>query len=43
MIKVSQLENKNQFIITSNDETIFQSYDSTIAIIKGGKLSLGNN
>lgn len=31
--KVEQLYNKNQFVIKNEIETIFQSYDSTIAII----------
>lgn len=31
--KVEQLYNKNQFVIRNEIETIFQSYDSTIAII----------
>lgn len=31
--KVAQLYNKNQFVIKNEIETIFQSYDSVIAII----------
>lgn len=31
MAKVSQFYNKNQFIITTNEGTYFQSYDSVIA------------
>lgn len=32
MLKVSQLENKNQFVIESENTTYFQSYESLIAI-----------
>ena len=31
---------KNQFIITDGDKTIFQSYDSVIAIKENGKITL---
>ena len=42
MEKVTQFYNKNQFIITSNERTVFQSYDSTIAIIDSkNHLTLG--
>lgn len=40
-MKVYQFKNKNQFILEGEGKTIFQSYDSTIAIIKNGKLTLG--
>ena len=30
-LKVTQLENKNQFVISDNDIYIFQSYDTIIA------------
>lgn len=40
-MKVRQFYNKNQFIITGENKTVFQSYDSTIAEINGdGKLKL---
>lgn len=39
-MKVQQFYNKNQFIITSENETVFQSYESTIATIKNGALIL---
>lgn len=38
--RVEQFCNKNQFVITGKGETIFQSYSSTIAIIKNGNLTL---
>ena len=41
--KVSNFYNKNQFLLEGPAETIFQSYDSTIAIIKKGCLTLGLN
>ena len=34
--KVEQLENKNQFLIRGKNNLIFQSYDSTIAILENG-------
>ena len=42
-MKVSNFYNKNQFVITGEEEIIFQSYESTIAIIdlKNGQLKLG--
>ena len=42
-MKVSNFYNKNQFVITGQEEIIFQSYDSTIARInlKSGELTLG--
>lgn len=46
MATVGQFYNKNQFIIRSNGEITFQSYDSTIAILSregGGTLTLGKN
>lgn len=33
LMKVRQLENKNQFILESDKKIIFQSYDSIIAIV----------
>lgn len=41
--KVRQLENKNQFIMEDDKKTIFQSYDSIIAIFdkKTRDLTLG--
>ena len=36
-MKVRQFYNKNQFIITGENKTIFQSYDSTIAEINGDR------
>lgn len=40
-MKVRQFYNKNQFIITGENKTVFQSYESTIAEINGdGKLKL---
>lgn len=34
MIKVSQFYNKNQFLIEGEGKVIFQSYDSTIAVLE---------
>lgn len=43
-MRVQQFYNKNQFVITGNAETVFQSYDSTIATIKSnGKLVFGDD
>lgn len=42
-MKVEQFYNKNQFRIYGESKNIFQSYDSTIAIIKKGMLILGKN
>lgn len=43
-MKVQQFYNKNQFIISGNGATVFQSYDSTIAEIdKNGTLKLGED
>lgn len=39
--KVEQFHNKNQFLIYGPEQIIFQSYNSTIAIIKDGALMLG--
>lgn len=39
-MKVEQFYNKNQFIIKGEEKTVFQSYQSTIAEIVGGKLIL---
>lgn len=45
MSKVQQFYNKNQFIIDSEEEITFQSYESTIATInkKTGVLTFGND
>lgn len=40
-MKVEQFYNKNQFRIYGEGKNIFQSYDSTIAIIEEGMLILG--
>ena len=42
-MKVQQFYNKNQFIIYGDGLTIFQSYNSTIAIIKDKTLTFGKN
>ena len=42
-MKVKQFYNENQFIITDTKKVIFQSYDSTIALVEGGKLTLGKD
>lgn len=42
-MEVSQFYNKNQFIITSDRKTVFQSYNSTIAVIDEKGLTLGRN
>lgn len=34
---------KNQFIIESTEKIVFQSYDSTIAVVEGQKLTLGKD
>lgn len=41
--RVEQLENKNQFIIYTPDERIFQSYNSIVAISIAGELILGRD
>lgn len=38
-MKVEQFYNKNQFVIFDNKKTIFQSYDSTIAVIDKTKIN----
>lgn len=43
MIKVSNFYNKNQFLIEDDEKLIFQSYDSTVAILENGQLILGKN
>lgn len=45
MASVQQFYNKNQFIINTEKEITFQSYDSTIATInkKAGVLTLGRD
>lgn len=40
---VSQFYNKNQFVIKMPGSTVFQSYDSTIAIIDENGLTLGSD
>jgi len=42
-MKVKQFYNKNQFIITDTKKFVFQSYDSTIAVVEGQKLTLGKD
>ena len=44
-MKVKQLENKNQFVIESDEVVCFQSYDSLVAIYekKSHLLTLGRN
>lgn len=42
-MKVEQFYNKNQLIIYGKNEIVFQSYESTIATIKKGTLTLGKN
>ncbi len=39
-MKVSQFHVKNQFIITTDDATFFQSYQSIIVKRKGGQITL---
>ena len=41
--RVEQLENKNQFVIKTNEALFFQSYSSICAICKDGKLTFGVN
>ena len=40
---VEQLENKNQFVIKSKEGVAFQSYNSVVAIIEKGVLTLGRD
>jgi hypothetical protein len=40
-MKVENFYNKNQFVIYGDGSITFQSYDSTIAIIKNNKITLG--
>jgi len=42
-MKVKQFYNENQFIIESTEKTVFQSYDSTIAVVEGQSLTLGKD
>ena len=42
-MKIKQFYNKNQFIITDTKKFVFQSYDSTIAVVEGQKLTLGKD
>jgi len=43
-MKVEQFYNKNQFVILGNGQTVFQSYESTIAIIdQENGLTLGHD
>jgi len=39
-LKVLQLENKNQFVIETNEKRYFQSYDSLVAIYDKQKQTL---
>ena len=39
IMKVKQLENKNQFIMENNEKIIFQSYNSIIAVYNKKTLS----
>jgi hypothetical protein len=40
-MKTQQFYNKNQFIIRDENKTVFQSYNSIIAIYENRKLTLG--
>lgn len=40
-MKVENFYNKNQFIIRGENQIVFQSYDSEIAIIENRQLTLG--
>ena len=40
-MKVEQFYNKNQFVMEGESTIIFQSYNSTIAIVNNGVLTLG--
>lgn len=42
-MKVEQFYNKNQFRIYGDGKNIFQSYNSTIAIIENNQLTLGRD
>lgn len=42
-MKVENFYNKNQFRIYGEGKNIFQSYESTIAIIENGTLTLGRH
>ena len=42
-IHIQQFHNKNQFVLEANGLIVFQSYDSTIAIIEDGELTVGRN
>ena len=44
-MKVQQLKNKNQYLITDGNKIIFQSYNSTVAIIdrEQSTLTLGRH
>ncbi len=42
-MKVENFYNKNQFRIYGEGKNIFQSYESTIAIIENGSLTLGRD
>ena len=39
-MKVEQFKVKNQFIIRGGNEITFQSYDSTIAVVDNGSITL---
>lgn len=40
---VEQFHNKNQFVITSKESVAFQSYNSVVATIEKGVLTLGRH
>lgn len=42
-MRVEQFYNKNQFVLFGNGETVFQSYDSTIARIDKNGLTFGSD
>ena len=40
-MKVKNFYNKNQFLIEEGEKKVFQSYESTIAIVENDKIILG--
>ena len=40
-MKVKNFYNKNQFLIEEGGKKVFQSYNSTIAIVENDKITLG--
>ena len=40
-MKVKNFYNKNQFLIEEGEKKVFQSYNSTIAIVENDKITLG--